>query len=236
MSTKTAKFIFWFGTLSSAVLFLILTWDTHRQVEALTQADKLSEDVVAGKRVFQKYNCNDCHTILGFGGYYAPDLTRVYARRGGVYIRQVVTQPEVVLANSFRHMPQQHVQPQELDHLVLFFSWVNGINNGDWPPQDSKWRLSEVNRLMGGADVSPGAALFKANGCFDCHRVHGVGGDSGPALDNVGSRLNKDAIEKLIANPASTNPSAQMPAFDNLTPAELEQIADFLVKQQGGGL
>ncbi|MFN2128464.1 MAG: cytochrome C, partial [Anaerolineales bacterium] len=78
MSEKSAKIIFYGGTLISAILFLYLTFDTHRQVGVLTHADKLSENVVAGKRVFQKYNCNDCHTILGFGGYYAPDLTKVY--------------------------------------------------------------------------------------------------------------------------------------------------------------
>jgi hypothetical protein len=32
----------------------------------LTHASQLSAEVVAGKRVWQKYNCNDCHTILGF--------------------------------------------------------------------------------------------------------------------------------------------------------------------------
>jgi nitric oxide reductase subunit C len=82
MRAKTAKWIFYLGTLISLVIFLGLTIDTHRQVQTLTNADKLSEQVVAGKRVWQKYNCNDCHTILGFGGYYAPDMTKVYWRRG----------------------------------------------------------------------------------------------------------------------------------------------------------
>ena len=72
MTERTAKLVFWVGTLASAVLFLALTWDTHGQFDALTHADKLSEQVVEGKRVFEKRNCNDCHTILGFGGYYAP--------------------------------------------------------------------------------------------------------------------------------------------------------------------
>ncbi len=26
--------------------------------------------------------CNDCHTILGFGAYYAPDMTKAYFRLG----------------------------------------------------------------------------------------------------------------------------------------------------------
>ena len=82
MSWKTAKLIFYIGTLVSLVLFLGLTVDTHRQVETLSHADKLSPQVVAGKKVWHKYNCNDCHTILGFGSYYAPDMTKVYWRIG----------------------------------------------------------------------------------------------------------------------------------------------------------
>jgi hypothetical protein len=35
MNKKTAFWIFFWGTVSSAVIFLWLTWDTHRQVEAL---------------------------------------------------------------------------------------------------------------------------------------------------------------------------------------------------------
>ena len=73
MGAKTARWIFYLGTLISAALFIGLTVDTHRQIRTLTHADQLSEQVVAGKRVWQKYNCNDCHTILGFGGYYAPE-------------------------------------------------------------------------------------------------------------------------------------------------------------------
>jgi nitric oxide reductase subunit C len=65
--------IFWAGTLASLALFLVLTVHTHGQFDALTHADKLDEQVVSGKRAFERYNCNDCHTLLGFGGYYAPD-------------------------------------------------------------------------------------------------------------------------------------------------------------------
>ena len=42
MSWKTAKLIFYVGTLVSLVLFLGLTVDTHRQVETLSHADQLS--------------------------------------------------------------------------------------------------------------------------------------------------------------------------------------------------
>lgn len=235
MSEKSAKIIFYGGTLISAILFLYLTFDTHRQVGVLTHADKLSEDVVAGKKVFQKYNCNDCHTILGFGGYYAPDLTKVYQRRGPEYIRNILTQPEVVLEKSFRKMPQQHVSPEEINHLVAFFQWVGEINNQNWPPQDAKaGRKAGVNRLLSSANMSAGAALFKENGCFACHKLQGVGGDIGPDLDDVGSRLSQSQIEQQIVNPNKLNPGSVMPPFPNLSEQDLKALAEFLSKQKGG--
>jgi nitric oxide reductase subunit C len=233
MTTRTAKIIFYVGTLSSAILFLALTVDTHRQVEALTNADQLTDEVVAGKKVFQKYNCNNCHTILGFGGYYSPDLTRVYSRRGEAYIRTAVSRPDSLFANSFRRMPQQHLSQQEIGNLVAFFRWVDKIDTHDWPPQDSKRRIpSGARRLMEGATLSAGAALFKENNCFDCHMLAGTGGTSGPALDDVGLRLGKETIEEIILHPQSVNPNATMPAFD-LPQSDVEAIAEFLAKQRG---
>jgi nitric oxide reductase subunit C len=232
MTDKTAKLIFWVGTLSSLALFLILTVDTHRQVGALTNADRLSDQVLDGKRAFQKYNCNDCHTILGFGGYYSPDLTRVYSRRGPDYIRNTLEHPEVAFANSFRKMPQQNISDAEVENLIAFFTWVNDIDTHDWPPQDSPKRRA-ANRLTSAAGVSRGAALFKESGCFDCHRLQGVGGDNGPALDLVGVRLDEETIERIISNPKSVNPNATMPAFDQLSTPDVSEIAEFLAKQKG---
>ena len=235
MSTKLAKFIFYGGTLSSAILFLILTWDTHHQINVLTHADQLSQQVVAGKKVFQKYNCNDCHTILGFGGYYAPDLTKVYRRRGESYISRALKQPEVLFASSFRKMPQQNLSDDEIRNLVAFLKWVDGIDNNDWPPQDSKKkRPSGVNRLLQGATMSLGAALFKENNCFDCHQLRGFGGSEGPALDDVGNRLTLDRIKTQISNPESINPDSEMPAYSDMSEQDLQALAEFLAKQKGG--
>jgi nitric oxide reductase subunit C len=114
MTKKAAFWIFLAGTLSSGVLFLWLTWDTHQQVDALSHVDKLSEQVVAGKRAFEKYNCNDCHTILGFGAYYAPDLTKVVRRIGEDGIRFRVKSPEKAFDASWRKMPNQKVSDAEI--------------------------------------------------------------------------------------------------------------------------
>ncbi|MFC5387706.1 c-type cytochrome [Aquamicrobium segne] len=43
-------------------------------------------DAVAGKRVFQAYNCMGCHTIVGNGAYFGPDLTKLYADAGPAWL------------------------------------------------------------------------------------------------------------------------------------------------------
>jgi nitric oxide reductase subunit C len=229
MTKKTAFSVFLLGTVSSAVLFLWLTWDTHHQIEALTHVDKLSENVVAGKKIFEKYNCNDCHTILGFGGYYAPDLTRVVQRVGEDGIRFRVKSPEKAFAASWRKMPNEHVPDAEIENLVAFFTWIGNVDNGDWPPQDSKKRLSRgEERMVAGAGVSPGAAVFQTRGCMNCHSLHGTGGTFGPALDTIGKTLNIEQIEQYVKNPKAVNPKAMMPPQTTLSDKELEEVASFL--------
>jgi nitric oxide reductase subunit C len=229
MTQKTAFWIFLVGTLSSAVLFLGLTWDTHRQVEILSHADKLSEQVVAGKKTFEMYNCNDCHTILGFGGYYAPDLTRVMHRIGEDGVRYRIKSPELAFADSFRKMPQQNLSDAEMGNLASFFTWVGEIENGDWPPQDSRKRLTRgEKRLVATVGVSPGAAVFQTKGCLNCHSLHGVGSTFGPALDTIGRKLTVEQIEHYIKDPESVNPEAQMPPQEDLSEEELEAVAKFL--------
>src|SRR5512144_588972 len=122
MTRKVAYWILLLGTVSSAIVFLAATWDTHRQVATLSNVDKLSDRVVAGKRAFEKYNCNDCHTILGFGAYYAPDLTKVVQRIGEDGIRFRIKDPAKALSASWRKMPNQHVSDTEIDNLVAFFT------------------------------------------------------------------------------------------------------------------
>lgn len=45
-----------------------------------------SHEAVAGKRVFQAYNCMGCHTMVGNGAYLGPDLTNTYERAGPAWL------------------------------------------------------------------------------------------------------------------------------------------------------
>lgn len=65
----------------SAVSFL----DSRNQVTPDTISFGAHESV-AGKRVFQAYNCMGCHTMVGNGAYLGPDLTNTYQDTGSAWL------------------------------------------------------------------------------------------------------------------------------------------------------
>jgi nitric oxide reductase subunit C len=234
MSEKMAKCIFWVGTLVSLALFLALTVDTRRQFDALTHADTLDDQVVSGKRAFERHNCNDCHTLLGFGGYYAPDLTRVYSRLGEDSIRRRLKNPEVAFADSYRKMPQQHLSDEEIGDLIAYLRWVSRIENNDWPPQhsESRWE-SSTRRLLAGAVLTPGAALIKESGCLACHTLGDQGGTQGPRLEWVAERRDARWIADYLRDPGSFAKGTIMPPYAQLSDEQRMMIGEFIVSLGG---
>ena len=69
-----------------------------------------------------------------------------------------------------------------------------------------------------------GLKVFNASGCVSCHAIRGVGGNSGPDLSRAGHRWAEDAIRTQIVTPKDD----QMPAFDSLTPQQLDDLVTFL--------
>lgn len=71
------------------IIFLVLSaWSflpSRGQVTPL-KVEFADADAVYGKRVFQAYNCMGCHTIVGNGAYFGPDLTRIYADTGPAWL------------------------------------------------------------------------------------------------------------------------------------------------------
>jgi nitric oxide reductase subunit C len=235
MTDRGPKLVLWVGTLSSAALFLALTFDTHRHFDALTHADRLDETVVAGKRAFEAHNCNDCHTILGFGGYFAPDLTRVTTRMGEDAIRLRLEQPEKALVHSWRKMPKKAFAAGEIDALVAFFAWVAEIENNDWPPQDSerKWKAAG-RKALAGAAMTPGAALVAQESCLSCHALGEQGEHRGPRFEWIARRRSAQAIADALADPEKLTPGSAMPSFARLDAGQRLTLGQFITSLADG--
>jgi nitric oxide reductase subunit C len=125
------------ATAVSALVFLALTLDSHRQFGELTNADQITPQVTHGKDVWHKYNCINCHTLLGEGAYYAPDLTKITQHRGGAYLQAYMRDPAQFYDEKKhrRLMPKQDLSDQEITDLIAFLDWVGKIDNQGWPPR-----------------------------------------------------------------------------------------------------
>ncbi|MDO9193422.1 MAG: c-type cytochrome, partial [Undibacterium sp.] len=79
---STARNIFYGGSVFFFLLFLGLTFDTMRALPKYDNSANLTESAIRGKKVWETRNCIGCHTLLGEGAYFAPELGNVYKRRG----------------------------------------------------------------------------------------------------------------------------------------------------------
>ena len=82
LSKSQARTFFLGGTALFSAIFIALSVDSMRQIPQLTHEDRLTDQVVRGKHIWESNNCMGCHTLFGEGAYYAPELTRVVERRG----------------------------------------------------------------------------------------------------------------------------------------------------------
>lgn len=125
------------ATAVSALVFLALTLDSHRQFGTLTNADQITPEVTHGKDVWHKYNCINCHTLLGEGAYYAPDLTKITQHRGDAYLQAYMRDPAQFYDEKKhrRLMPKQDLSDKEITDLIAFLDWVSKIDNQGWPPR-----------------------------------------------------------------------------------------------------
>ena len=194
--TKRQTRIFFLGsTLLFSVIFLALTVDGHRQFPRLTHSDQNTPQVIAGKHVWHRKNCINCHTLLGEGAYYAPDLTRIADQRGAPYLRAFLADPSKFYneERDRRLMPNLHLTPQEIDELIAFLGWVGKIDTHGWPPRPILVSGSAIpGGNVGGAapqaasddPVAIGQALFgqAPPGCFACH-------STAPGVNLVGPSL-----------------------------------------------
>ena len=222
MNKRQTRFFAIGATAVAAIVFLGLTVDSHRQFPRLTNEDQLTAEVVAGKDVWHKFNCVNCHTLFGEGAYYAPDLTKIAKLRGEQYLTAYMKNP-AQFYDEQRHrrlMPKQNLSDPEIKHLIAFLDWVSKVDNQGWPPRPilvtgatiagTDTAVSQQTQAEGGTPpaarpvtgsenpMALGEHLFRSvtPACNACHSVAPGVNMAGPSLAGVGSRA-----QKLIGSP-----------------------------------
>lgn len=145
MTKSMARNIFYGGSIFFILIFIGLVANSHSYiVNTSTNSATLTPSVVAGKRIWEAKGCINCHTLLGEGAYYAPELGNVMKRwhvendkaaAKAALKGWMDAQPTHIPGR--RQMPQFNLDDQQYDELTDFLLWTNTIRNQNWPPKDS---------------------------------------------------------------------------------------------------
>ena len=96
-----------------------------------------------------------------------------------------------------------------------------------WSPHMNAWSGDPVpDRFLHGTTAlqRQGALVFQGKQCRNCHSLGDAGGQRGPALDSVATRLTQDQLIRQVIQGGGN-----MPAYSkNLSPAETTALVAFL--------
>ncbi len=92
-----------------------------------------------GKLTIQAKNCMNCHTILGNGAYYAPDLTKAWLDpnwvspelREDMMVAFLLDPPGN--ARNTRKMPNLAITEEEARGVVAYLKWMSAIDTNGFP-------------------------------------------------------------------------------------------------------
>jgi len=224
-SRSQAKNFFVIGTALCSIVFIGLTIDTFRQIPKITNTDKMRESVIRGKHLWDVNNCMGCHTLMGEGGYYAPELTLVYQRRGPQFIKAMLKDPQAMYPGQ-RKMQQYELTEKEMDDLVSFFKWIGEMDLQGFPPRNYIMKVAVPQGDQAVAQPVSQPKVFSQM-CVACHTISGQGGKVGPALDGVGDRKTREELMVWLRDPPKVKPGTAMPKLP-LSEADISELAAYL--------
>jgi len=136
-----ARNIFYGGSVFFFLLFLALSFDTSSSLPSRDNRQALEDptlgpQIARGKDLWENNNCVGCHSLLGEGAYFAPELGNVYVRFGNstdaikAYIQ---SRPKEGIPGR-RSMPQFGFSDEDLEAVAQFLKYASEINTAGWPP------------------------------------------------------------------------------------------------------
>lgn len=192
--------------LAAVVLLTVLGWRDRPQ-HASDQRWTLRE--IGGHVISASAGCAKCHGTDAI----ADPLDSLASTRGPEWIAGHVEDPEMI-SPGLRE-PPSILSEREVAALVAY---VRKLSRQAYPGFDAR---------------TEAAASVHARFCVGCHTIDGDGGKEGPDLSRIGGKHDARYLERLISDPESVDPKAEMPAFrSRLSHDELKAIAAHLAARK----
>lgn len=127
LSKSQARAFFLGGTLVTFLIFIGLTVYSMMPANDQTNHEKITAQVIRGKHLWEANNCMGCHSIMGEGGYYAPELTKVVERKGEPIIKAILTSP-VPWAPNGRKMVAYKMSEVDAEAMIAYLKWIGELD------------------------------------------------------------------------------------------------------------
>ncbi|MBV8863883.1 MAG: c-type cytochrome, partial [Acidobacteriaceae bacterium] len=169
----------------------------------------LTPGEIAGFVHYRQANCHTCHNLLEGDPKPGPTLSTTQNRRPSGWVEAHARSHALKIGDT------KPFSPVGVSALVQFLEKVN-------PERASALESSPV-------EILKGADIYVENQCISCHRVNGVGGRIGPALNGLAARRSPEWIEKHFLQPKMMSPGSIMPSY-YFAPEERQRITAYLLQ------
>ena len=179
-----------------------------------------------GRNLLSRYGCVHCHTIkLPEGGTVQaaddpPSLSHIADKTSREWIFAWLKDPQAYAATAT--MPNFKLKDEDARDISAFLIANSTPLEGD---------TSALTRVPA-YDPAAGASLYGESFCASCHAVQNaagnmVGGDVGPELTRVGSKVKPGWLIAWLRNPRVYDPGTGMPHY-RFNDSQVATLAGFL--------
>jgi cytochrome c1 len=166
-----------------------------------------------GRTLLASYGCVHCHTVKLPDGSTVkatddpPSLSHIADKTSREWIYAWLKDPQAYAASAT--MPNFKLKDEDARDISAFLVANSTPIAGDALP---------VAAQKGGSDPTAGASLYGESFCASCHAVQNaagnlVGGNVGPELTRIGSKVKPDWLQAWVRNPRVYDPKTEMPHY-----------------------
>lgn len=180
-----------------------------------------------GRQLLAREGCVRCHTVrqpdgtLMQGADDPPSLQHIMQKTTREWIYAWIKNPQAY--SSTATMPNFNLSDDDARDVSAFLE-----------SQSTPIALPAGEKTVTQKTVDPtvGASLYGESFCASCHAVQNaagrmVGGDVGPELTNVGTKVKPEWLEAWLRNPGVYDPDTKMPHY-RFTEQQIQTLAGFL--------
>ncbi|HLJ30118.1 MAG TPA: c-type cytochrome [Candidatus Angelobacter sp.] len=218
-----------------------------------------------GRQLLARYGCVRCHTVTQPDGTVvastddSPPLGHIAEKTSREWLFAWIKNPQAYAASAT--MPNFQFTDREAADVATFLiaqstpsggaqAQVSGeISSGKGSSTKSssaessavKSSSDKSSSAKPGADAGQeGASVYGTAFCSSCHAVQNaagniVGGDLGPELTRIGSKVNPDWLHRWLKDPQAYDPRTQMPHY-RFDEKQLAMLSGYLLNKKDDGL